>query len=520
MKIFASVSLANVTPSVIIEHLGQTLSFSISFYRRTVFSGDMDVFSQINDYWADQTPEVQQTIFNIYRNILNSFDDIGYTKQTLREFLQEQVKELLSYHDLVKVQEWIAFKAIDIKLPLSIPNEFIVDVDRNTSSGKTYIASDYRRLTTLSLVLRCMIPIWGEYISSIKQETDDSFKEMLAFQLVDKVLNAEVPAVKKLMNYIDNTIHSANLTRQMNVFKGIPTSDYPRWLLALVCIRCLATGDIRGVNPEAHLVTFMYMFISGRLSTKDDTGDSKIKNKEIDDTMDENTARASALERYKIKANIAIGDIVEIEYFLSDLFRVGQYLSPGIDHNDVLRCVEHMKDYEGLTTEPQVTLLRWIFRSIVSQKIIHYLPDQLLKQLMGVAEAVLWRRGHHYLSLLITSHPIRSDKEMVVSTVDSKMRIAEPLIEQLDVLYTYRRSQRIKKADNRGANLAMESIDRLTNNLMTYGWRPTTEIDRVEQVLGYRTMRYPIKPDIKTDLARLVIEIQSRNNLHPTPLFK
>lgn len=512
MKVEASVLLTNIAPTVIVSHLDKTLTFSISCYRRNRFTADFNVFSQINQYWADQPPEIQQKIFDIYTQIFNAFDDV-YTKQSFKEYLQEKVIELLSFHNLESVQEWIAFRSTDIKLPVSIPTEFVADIDRNLSIGKTYIASDYRRLTAFSMVLRCLIPIWGEYIFSIKQNTNDSFKEMLAFQLADKVFNTDVPVVNKLLDYIENSIGPTDAIRPIGIFKGIPTSDYPRWLLALITIHCLSVGDIRGSNPDAHLVTYIHMYISGKLSPKDDLGDSKIKDKEIsEEQSDDNQAKASALERYKVKANISIGDVVELEYFLSNILKMANYLAPGIDGIEVMSAIARMKEYGCKPAIPQITLLRWVFKSIVMPSSILYMPELLVKQLMGAAEAVLWHRGHHYLSILLTCHPITSETEMVVSPVDSKMRIPEPLIEQLDKLYPYRRNQNNKRMPSKDTNLAMESIDVLTNNFMTYGWRPISEVGRIEKTLGYRTTRYPIKPDIKTDLARLIIEIQTTQN--------
>lgn len=508
------VTITNIAPTVIIQHKDKILTFSISFYRRNVFDGEFDIFSQINAYWADQTEEVQQAIFDIYSRIFHAFEE-AYLKGPLRDYLQEQVQQLLSYHDLAAVQEWIAFRATDVVLPTSIPNEFIADIDRNLSVGKTYIASDYRRLTALAMVLRCMIPVWGEYIYSIKQETDDSFKEMQAFQLVDKILTPEVPAIAKLINYIENTIRSANPTRHMGVFRGISLADYPRWMLALVSIRCLAVGDIRGTNPNAHLATFIHMFIQNRLMSRDENGDNKIKDKEISDTVDEDNAGASALERYKIKADNSVGDFVEIEYWLSDAVRLGQLLAPGITPEEIYAGIEHMQDYVGTPRKPQVTLIRWIIKPVISQRGILHMNAELLKNIMGVLEAVLWKRNHKYLSILMSCHPILSEQEMVISPVDSTMRIPDPLIETLEHYFPYKKNQRNKKVVVKDSLHVMESIDTITTDFKKFGWRPSVGPDRVEDAIGYKANRFPIKPDIKTDFARLVIEIQTKSYLKP-----
>lgn len=515
MRIETSLNMSNVSPMVNVIHLGQTLSFSISFYRRTMFTGEYDVFNQINSYWEDQTPERQQAIFDTYRRIFDSFGEI-YMEMSIKEYLQKQVAELLSYHKPEHIQEWIAFRSTDIQVPTSIPTEFVQDIDRNTSPNKTYVASEYRQLTALAMILRTMIPVWGEYIASIKSETDTAFLALQAFQLVDKVLTPEVPAVRKLIEYIDSKLVPAAVEKSTAVFKGIPSADHARWMLALICTRCISVADIRGNNPEAHLATFIHIFIKNRVSEKDDSGDSKIKDKKIDETMTDDGARASALERYKVKANVSIGDLVELEHFLNDHVRIAQLLSPGVDMTDVNTCLEQIKEYEGAPTAPQITLLRWFLSPIASHSGILYMPEQLLKRLMAIAEATLWHRGHRYLGVLMSCHPIRSEKEIVVSPVDSKMRIPGTLLESLDAGCEYKlnpKSKRTVVATGKEVNVSTISIDLLTNHFMTFGWRPTTSTERVEAVLGIRTLRYPIKPDIKTDLARLLVEVNQPRHL-------
>lgn len=515
MRIEASASLANVTPTVTIHHGDGQISFSVAMDRRNLFPSDYDVFSHINAYWADQTQDVQQRIYDIYEQIFHAFDSF-YNMQDLKTYLQDKIEELMRYHQLDYVQEWIAFRAHDISIPeKGIPDEYKEDVDRNFSREKTYTKSDYKRLVALALVCRALVPIWGEYLYIIKQTTDKIFRELQAFQLTDRVFTQDIPAINKLMTYIEATIRSSNFTDPSNILKGISTSDYPRWFLALVCIRCLTVGDIRGLNPEAHLVTYINMFISKRLDGKREMSDNRIKNKEIDESTGEDGARASALERYKVKANISVGEIVELEYFLSDIHRVANYLCPGIDIEEVYRGIEHAREYQGRIARPQIRLLRWLIKPIAPDSSILYLSEIHIKQLLGIAEAVLWKRGHHYLSVLSTCYPITSDKEMVVSPIDSKKRIADELLVELDKLYPYKKNVRNKKTGMKEVNYATESIDSLTNDFMVFGWKPTADIERVEFVLGYKTKRFPIKPDIKTDLARLVIEIQTRSYLNP-----
>lgn len=519
MKISVSSSMSTTTMTVNVEHLGQVLSFSVGFYRQKVFTGEFDIFSQINAYWADQAPEIQQAIFNIYRQIFDAFGEVR-VETSLKEHLQRCSEQLMGYHNLDVIREWIAFRATDIRVPPSVPSEFVPDINRNLSEGKTFIAKDYRKLTALSLALRAMIPVWGEYIASIKSETENSFLAIQAFQLVDRVLTPQVDAIWKLNDYIEHTLRSVDVSPSVGVFKGIPSADYARWMLALVCTRCLSVADIRGAHPETNLATYVYIFVTNRFkSSRDDGGDSKIKEKKIDETAVDDGSRSSALERYKIKSNISVGDLVEIEYFLNNHYRNAKLLAPSITEQEVSGCLTSIRDYDGAVTPPQITLLRWLFKPIVSHPSWLYMPDALIKQTLAVGEAVLWNRGHKYLAVLLSCHPIWNEKELVVSPMDSKMRIPAPLMETLDTICPYRQPQKGKKTTHQGVkevNMATVSIDNVTNDFMMYGWRPTASPERVEEVLGYRSMRFLIKSDIKSDLARLVIEVAQQSYL-PAP---
>ena len=94
-------------------------------------------------------------------------------------------------------------------------------------------------------MLRCMIPIWGEYISSTRQETGTRHKEFYAFQLLNNSnISKSVPMVK-LCNYVE-AIVGPDKYNNVNTLNGISSEDFGYWLLSLVCVRRLCVGDIRG----------------------------------------------------------------------------------------------------------------------------------------------------------------------------------------------------------------------------------------------------------------------------------
>jgi len=164
MKAIAVVTPSTAPPEVRITHGDETISFSISRFGRDPFQkAGYDVFEEINRFWDDLPEDVQDRIFNIYKAIHQSYD-LPYNKQELTEFLTDRATELLDIHNLQLVNDWLTFRS-GITPPETYVEDYVYSVDNPTTRDKTYTRNDYRELISLSLCLRCMIPIWGEYIT-------------------------------------------------------------------------------------------------------------------------------------------------------------------------------------------------------------------------------------------------------------------------------------------------------------------------------------------------------------------
>lgn len=511
MKAVANVILDCKIPEVRLHHRDRELGFVISVFGRANFSvGDYDVFSQINEYWASLPMETQDKIFDIYNEIHMAFDR-PMNSHDFIDYIAELVGKLMEYHDLEKLKDWISFGS-NIVIPDVFDTEYKHSIDNNTSREKTYIRSDYVKLVSLSLCLRVMIPIWGEYISNIRHNVGNSFKEYYAFRLLSKSNIIDSPSMEKLKRYIENIVADDKFNAN-NSLNSISSEDFGYWLLSMVCVRRLCVGDIRGTDPRSHLITLVYKFIIQKTHSDDSNFENIIRDKKFSENNTDSDSKTSVLEMYKIKTNISIGSIVELEYSMRDIRSVAQRLSSNINQEMLERSLTTCRQLEQCELmDPQTVLLRWVFKPVISPRGIMYLPKPNIVQALGALETVLWARGHKYLAILATSHAIfNSDKEMIVSPVDSKMRVPDEYLKQLEELYPFSKDTTGRKVTKKSTNPAMEAIDTLTNNLMMFTWKTTCDESMLMEVFGNTTRKLPIKPDIKLDLTRLVLEIGQRN---------
>lgn len=511
MLAVANMMLANASPEVCISHGEEKIIFSISLFGRKNFQEEVDVFQYINQYWASLPLPTQDKIFGIYKECQFIMDNIHH-KSEQTEALTVKVTELVGMHQIDDIKSWLAFKS-NVIIPDSINTEYQHSIDNNTSREKTYIKSDYVELIAMSLVLRCMVPIWGEHISSTRKDTGTLFKEFYSFQLLSRSYLMTSAPMEKLKVYISN-IASKDKHTADNTLKGISSEDFGFWLLSLVCVRRVCIGDIRGFDPKANMITFVHKYVIQKVQSTDNNFENATKEKRFDDKTPDVENKISTLERYKIKTNIAPGEIVELEFSMKDIYEVVNKLTCKVTPSDLDRAIQTSS---GLLNErildPQMMLLRWVFKPVISARGLMYLPKPMIVTALAALETVLWARGHHYLAILASSHAIISDKEMLISPVDSKMRVPKELSEKLDVLYPFTKVSGDKKDKStpKTVNLAAKSIDNLTNNLMMFSWRSTADDAKLIQVFGSNSRRLPIKPDIKTDLTKLVIELGERS---------
>lgn len=509
MQAIANVLLSSDTPEVRLEHKGESVTFSISVFGRANFQYEYDVFDHINRYWASLPEQKQNQIFTIYKDIEYGFDNI-HTKTELFDYLTNKVTELMAVNDLESVHNWITFSS-GVQIPSSFEAEFHPTVGNNKSREKTYTKSDYMQLVSLSVLLRCMIPIWGQYISNIRQETGNQFKEYYAFQLLNKSSVSKCVAMEKLRLYIEHNLGD-DKQNPNNTINGISSEDFGYWLLSWVCIRRICLGDVRGLDPSSHLVSYIFKAIIQRIRGNDNNFENAVKFKKTEERSGPDSEnKISALERYKIKTNISLGETVELEYSIRDMVDAAMKLSYKVDPEMLKRSLHTSQTLmQQRLLDPQITLLRWVFKPVISPRGLMYLPKPVIVKALGVAEAVLWARGHKYLALLCSSYPVISDKEMVISPVDSKMRVPKELSDELDRVYPFTTMASSKKVGVKQISLVARSIDTVSDNLTMFSWRSTADESMLQEVFGNTNRKIPIKPDIKLDLTRLVLEIGSR----------
>ena len=500
-------------PMISIRHDGlPNLDFSVSCFGRDSFEPEKMVFDHLNQYWESLSAEKQLEIYNIYADIQMTFGSF-WEKGSMSAELRYHSTRLADAYEFDKVQDFLRFRANNFKIPSVIEASYDdTDIDKRYTKEQTYVTSEYVDLVTMAVILRSMIPVWGEHITNVRREIGNNFKELDALTLISKSKLLSLPVFERLLNYISVTISkSQNPENGLSIIAGISSEDYPYWMTAMVCVRRLTLGDISGKDPKAHLVAFIHKFVNNKAVDSDVGFDKRLKSKKIGEGSTDLESKLSALERYKIRANISVGSVVAMEEF-ADVNRIVSIICPEMNPDLLNTCLTTSAILNNKRIlDPQIDLMRWTLGSVVSPRGIPYLNKNSLCSLLGLTEAILYTKGYPILGLLATAYVADSVLEHNITAHATKSRIPEEFLDKLDVVFPFQRSSLKLRKAGKVTNAVRKSVDELDDQFTKVSWILSAADGFITQYSpGTLNRRFNVPGDLKTQLTKLCIDTGER----------
>ena len=506
---FAIITDGYTTPQMQVSNdTDELLIFDLSSYNKNHLIGENDVCSHINQYWAQLPAHKQEKIFNCYVKIRKIFEEVFETS-ALCIAIMPIVKQLFAEHDLNAIEHWIAFHG-NVTIPAKFDEVYIQSDEKPFSRDKTYTRPDYSKLVALTMTLRIMVPIWGEFILRTRAETGTSFKEYYAYTLVAQTKLNESPAVEKLRTYIEANIQSEKSINTI-IVGGIGSEDYATWILSGLLVKRLSVGDIRGREINTNLVVTVH---NDLLAKNNGNGGNSfgepILNKIFESDTDSDHG-VSRIENFKLKAEHSIGDICTIEYFMENYKGAATLLMP--NHNPAL-LEDFIESSNVMLTEriwpAQIALAQWVLAPILSPRGIYHLDKITTVRALAIAQCYLWQNGHKKLAVLLTAIASDNRKSSQQTGIGSTARITRDQLEELTKLFPYNRIS-AKRKNTIPPNVAMVAIDLVADDFSARDWILSVPPKYAEEITGIQShRRYSCPHDIKIILAAIAIEVAKR----------
>lgn len=505
MKAEVIVSSGDSLSVITTSHNGLSLQWDAGVYIKANLNTIEAVFRDINGFWAQLPMEKQDDIWGCYQLIHETLNGVGDFAK-LQNRLSGLVKTLYEYHSLQDINKYVQLYT-NIAYPVSLKEIY----GPNDPKDRTYLRSDYVKLVNLAIALRPMVPIWGEYILRVRNQSGSNYKEYQAVGLLSKAYIISCEPMTQLRDYV--TSSSQYATRSVSaIMGGLGSTELPEWLLAITLIRRVALGEVSAIDDKTNLVSNIYNFVTNTLTSLDRKFDGRINEKYRENDGAGDDDNASLAESYKIKQPVSDGDLIAIGVYCEDPHKLALQIDPSVSL-DVLNSCLHSLDNMGEMEIKQhhITLTQWVTAVTLPPRGIPHLNKPTMLNVMAVTQAILWHWGFNDLACLATASTVEMKANYLLGAADSRAKISRALVEELALAYPHVPRPTNRERTVRQSNPGCKAVDLLCAEMVRSEWyiHAPQELINISSA-GNNNRRMVIPADIKNQLAELVLKIAKR----------
>lgn len=483
----------------------EELVFNVFALQKTHLTQNPTFTRDANELLAFAPEQTQSAMFEIYRQLHAMLSPVSKTTPVSLDRLKEQVAsqvqalyELLPYS---KVEYWVRMHS-KITLPQNLEDSVPVDGNRD----KTFTLDDYRHLVVLTVLLRFIVPVWGEYLRILEKLTTKQYKELVCLKLLTRsyIMDSEsVAIVAKLCRYLEVSIDS-DADAKAAIIDRLSTEELPEWLMGLVLVRRISVAVIDAVPARGNLVSNIYGYLKTNALRDLNARFGGIREKTPEGQDREET---SALENHKLKQHRPASDRCLVNIFSERIYDVAFALDKTIPMHLVLACQKAF-DYNAFSIEEHHPILcKLILQRVISPHAVGTLTYNNLINALVACMSALWHWGHYEVALLCNAQPTNMEDFMIEE--DGKMRIPADVLEKLNALYPFDFSNLKVKGGVKFANIAVENIRLLTDKVKPQYWQVCPpeghDIPPTVAIRGSRVLE--ISSNCPTELANVVIRV-------------
>lgn len=494
--------------AVTISHKGQKLNWETQAYGKAKVT--QQPFLEINQYLAYLPEQHQDKIWQAYVDIREELSQL-VDPSLMKRNLTEAILRLCALVKLESLNHWLLVYG-NLYFP---PEVGEVAQGRAADLEQTYLKSHYIDLAAAALSTRLLIPIWGEYIHTLRGESD-AFREMKAVGLIHNSELMNSPAIAKLSYYIE-VMSEAIMAKTPNlkmILDQWSPAEIPVWLRALVLVRRLTVVPISNLGVSHSIIANVFRYMESKLKPEPRRQDSLVKDKKPDTERTNEDDKTSIIENYKIKKVVAEGDVVLIGVYTKNPLRLCHEIDPTLPEAMFDICHASLERVKNNTIQPhQIRLAQWVCAGAISPRSFGFLNRLEVSRLLVCTQALLWHWGFPDLAalLFVRRNVATGGNSMLSIARRVSPRINKAYAEELNALYPHARAQRAKATEEKSVNVAVAEITNLATDIhgSTWTYVGPVELGSVSASQPGSTMGVSI--NIKNRITELVIAIAKKN---------
>lgn len=534
---------------VSVSYRGEVLRWATPLFSKVRLANVDGVFGDFNEYLKEVSESAKAEVWEHYKTIHeilidpNDTRDPGSESVSMNSFIiQQNIKRITERFNMDDMRRFLLTKT-----NLFIPPDTLDRLDqsggRYPDPDQTYLKDDYINLATLSLALRPLVPIWGEFLNQGGMGLgDDLYKELEAYSLIagtGLLTWPEVPVEgsdellvqgtkDKLERYIEIRVENPNgrglgkagneAALKMFLWKGIPSSEVAIRLLAMVFVRRLTIIPLTDRRVGANIVANVHNYVKTKL-TPQDSRSERIQAKRSEDGgfSEEDSNNTGILEEYKIKQRAAEGDIVLHEVYSKDVVRMVQHVDPTIDLKHLERTMRSIPRLSNVRiNEHQILLGQWVMAKCFPARAWHYVHKPTTMRLVVATQALLWHWGFLDLACLMVVRRVAVEEgEFAIGLSEGTQplkRFNRDRQEEMVEHFPHQFPQTGRNPDPKQGNVAVIGAAKLTDHIFSGTWEYLGSKVLYRQagyLEGRRLLTVPL--DIKNNISDLIIKLAEIN---------
>jgi len=508
---------------VTVEHLGKKLAFTTKIYCKVKLADQQRVFKEFNAYLEFLGDEPQQKIWECYERIhgiLNMSLDTTRVAMSLRHY----IREMYTHMPMNGMRRWLTTQG-NLFIPIEIERKITAE-SRYNKKEQTYLEHEYIIKATMSLAMRPMIPIFGEYLESSSEFDQNKETEVLGLLHDCEVANwpqneigphgEEVDtAFDKLAGYVQFCVEDEPTTLA-RLWKGMSTVEVPVHLRSKVLVRRLTIVPLDDITSFS-IVANTYRYVRSIISPAERTTAERVNEKKPESGGDEDD-KTSFLEANKTRHSVPPGDIEAFNLDTWDHVKLAQEVDPTVDLAKLKACIDAIPKVSNVSINPhQVKIAQWVMAKAFPARAFYHINKMAAHNMLATAQAVLWHWGFLDVAVFLQVELMKqgdSGSQFQLGSTRTNSRIPNRFKDDLAEVFPH---QKAPQYSNAGVPARIDNMAGLAINTATASIHASNWIFRGPDKL-YIESKQPdkgkmlvIPQNIKATLTELVLHLGRLN---------
>ncbi|USL86669.1 hypothetical protein CDGHABPJ_00211 [Pseudomonas phage OMKO1] len=502
------------------EHNGKRLTWTTTAYSKIRVQDQQRVFQEINDYWSGLSAEAQQHIWNCYVEI-RKIMDMAMDPMRIAMSLSYYIKEMYKAMPMNSFRRWLLTIG-KLYIPVDI-EEVITDDSRYNRPDQTYLKHDYINLASVSLALRPLVPIWGEFID--QGTSQEMHKECEVISLisdcevnhwpVDEISIDGTPvetAYDKLSAYVKFCVEDEAPTLA-NLYRGMSSAEVPDILQAKVMVRRLTILPLNDATSHS-IVSNMFRYVKSNLNPAERSTADRVNDKRPDKGGIDDDDKTSFIESHKTKQRVTPGDIVAYNLDALDVVKLVHKIDDTVPVELIQECLDCVAVTATKDIYPhQILLAQWVMHKAFPARAFSHINKNAVNHLLAAAQSLMWHWGFQQVAVFMQVELYYSGDHAMSIQPRNSTRIQIKYKDVMDELYPHQRQQRaINGVPVAPVNIAGIAVQSAHASIRSSNWiyhGPDRLFKEAEQVTQNKVLVVPAT--IKSVITELVIHLGKLN---------